>query len=105
MIRLKRGDTFKIAASILGDGVPIAEGIGSWTISSQIRTVNGTLVDNLITNLVSAIECTYTLEESTPGITKNWPVGRHEMDVEYIVNAQVISTETVIVSVEKDITR
>lgn len=105
MIRLKRGDTFKLEAEVLGDGVVIPGGIDTWTIASQLRTAGGTLIDTLKTTIVSAALCTYTIEESVAGVTEDWPVGRHEMDIEYIVNTQVISTETVTVSVEKDVTR
>jgi len=105
MIRLKRGDTFKLEAEVLGDGVVIPGGIGTWTIASQIRTGGGTLVDTLKTTITDAAACTYTLEESAAGVTEGWPLGRHEMDIEYIVSSQVISTETVTVLVAKDVTR
>jgi len=48
MITLKRGDTFKLDAVVLGDGVVIPGGIGGWTITSQIRTTRGVLIDTLV---------------------------------------------------------
>lgn len=105
MIRLKRGDTFKLDAEVQGDGAAIPGGIGAWTIASQLRTAGGTLVDTFTTAITDAVAGTYTITESASGVTEDWPVGRHEMDIEYIVGGQVISTETVTVSVEKDVTR
>jgi len=105
MITLKRGDTFKLDAVVLGDGVVIPGGIGGWTITSQIRTTRGVLIDTLVVTVVSSIACTYTLEESDAGVTEDWPIGHHEMDIEYVINDAVISTKTITVKVERDITR
>jgi hypothetical protein len=105
MIRLKRGDTFSLTATILGDGAPIVGGIASWGIKSQVRTSGGALIDELITTITSPTACTYTLKESAAGVTATWPVGLLEMDIQYTVNGEVISTETIQIKLKKDVTR
>lgn len=105
MIRLKRGDTFSLAAVVLGDGVPVVGGIGAWTIESQIRTTGGTLVDTLTIAITDATACTYTIDESAAGVTEAWPVGKLEMDIQYTVGGDVISTETAQINLIKDVTR
>jgi hypothetical protein len=101
-MRLKRGDTFKLNGTVLGDGVPIVGGIASWAIRSQIRTLGGELVDEFECTIVDPVAGTYTIEESDAGVTADWPLGELHMDVEYTIDGEVVSTENIAVTVTKD---
>lgn len=105
MITVKRGSTFILDAVILGDGAPIAGGIGAWGIRSQLRTKGGRLVDTFLVTVTDATACTYTIAESAAGVTTAWPLEELEMDVEYTVNNVVIHTETAAVNVVNAPTR
>lgn len=105
MITVKRGSTFKLDATVLGDGVVIPGGIGAWTITSQLRTTGGTLVDTFVVTIVDAAACTYTIEESAAGVTADWPIEHLEMDIRYAINGDIVHTETTTVNVVKSITR
>lgn len=105
MITLKRGDTFKINAEVLGDGVVIPGGIGSWQISSQLRTASDKLIDTFVCTIVDADLCTFTIEESAAGVTSAWPLGIHEMDIRYSIGGEIVHTETAAVTVLRSQTR
>jgi hypothetical protein len=101
-MRLKRGDTFKLNGTVLGDGAPIVGGIASWFIRSQLRDVGGKLIDTFICVITDPVACTYTISESAVGVTKDWPLGALHMDVEYTIDGQIVSTENIAVTVTKD---
>lgn len=101
-MRIKRGDTFKLEGTILGDGAPIVGGIAAWGIRSQIRTIGGDLVNALTCTITDPVACTYTISEPTAGATKTWPLGDLYMDIEYTVNSEVTSTDTIKIEVIKD---
>lgn len=103
MITVKRGDTFKLNAAVTADGAAV--NITGWTITSQIRTGGGRLINTLTCAIVSGAAGTYTITESAAGVTATWPLEQLEMDIQYSASGTVISTETVKVDVVKDITR
>jgi len=105
MITLKRGDTFLLDGQILGDGVAIPGGIATWEITSQLRTVADKLIDTFVCTINDSVACTFTVEESAAGVTADWPVGKHELDIRYSINGNVIHTETAVVDVRKAQTR
>lgn len=105
MITLKRGDTFKLNSQVLGDGLPIPGGIAAWEISSQLRTTADKLIDTFICTTVDANACTFTIEESAADVTSEWPLGRHEMDIRYAINGEIVHTETATVEVLRSQTR
>ena len=101
-MRLKRGDTFKLEATILGDDAPIVGGIAAWGIRSQIRTLGGELIDTLVATITDPVAGNYTLNESAAGVTADWPVGDLYMDIEYVVAGDTVSTDTIKLEVVKD---
>lgn len=105
MITVKRGSTFLLDAVILGDGVVIPGGIGSWSIRSQLRTKGGRLVNTFVCTITNAAACTYTIAESVAGVTADWPVEVLEMNIEYTINNLVVHTETMTVNVTNAPTR
>lgn len=98
--KFKRGDTFALNADIeVADGSPLE--LPASHIRSQIRTRNDILVETLRVD-----------ETDTPGRytimahdTTNWPIGTLEMDIEIDNGAAIISSPTIYVPVERDITR
>lgn len=102
-IKFKRGDTFLRNCQISENGVPID--ITGWTIRSQIRDKSGVLVDNLVTSITNAATGSYTINKSAVS-TASWIVGDHFMDIEFTTSAgSVMSTETVRIKIETDITK
>jgi len=104
MITHKRGDTFEHLAAIpstFADGYFVG-----WTVTAQVRTAKyGALLadltcswaDPLTTRIISVKELD----------TSNWEVGPAEMDIQFVRTSDgtTISTNTVQISVLKDITR
>ena len=96
-IAFKRGDTFSLQATANG------ENITSWTIQSQIREPNGTLVSELTVTKTDAANGEYTLTHA--GSTSTWPLRMLYCDIQYTVGGVVASTETFRIEVIEDITR
>ncbi len=97
-IPFKRGDTFTLTCST-------DQPISGYTIASQIRDKAYNLVSTLT---VSVLQSTptgiYTL--SSPTSTATWPIGDLECDIQYTNGSGVIiSTETFIINVVRDVTR
>lgn len=83
----KIGATFSMSASINTD-------ITGWTITSQIRRLDGTLLDTLVYSLVEAGEelSTYNFKKVD---TSTWPEGTYHCDIRYLESDGTISiTET-----------
>jgi len=93
-LTFKRGDTFTIQCNIELD-------ITGWLIESQIRS-GDKLITVLELELVNPLTGIYKLKHVD---TKLWPVGELQCDIQYTTNTgQIISTETFIIEVMKDIT-
>jgi hypothetical protein len=101
-MKLKRGDTFKLSGTVLGDALPIVGGISAWVIRSQLRDIGGQLIDTFICTIIDPVAGTYTIEESVAGVTKDWPTGSSFMDIEYTIDGEVVSTENIPLTVTKD---
>ncbi len=99
----KRGDTFALASSVENEGVAVD--ITNWTIESQVRQVDDTLVQNLTVTVTDAANGLFTIS-ATALETESWPVANLFCDIEFTeVSGEVNSTETFTISVQKDITR
>lgn len=103
-ISVKRGDTLRLDCQLLdSDGVTAIDLTG-WTVRSQIREADGTLIDDLTVMMGTLIEGRYSLiAEAT-----DWPVSDipARMDVEYTDDVGVVqSTETIMVQIVADETR
>lgn len=102
-IKFKRGDTFLRNCQISENGVPID--ITGWTIRSQIRDSSSVLIDNLVTEITNAVTGSYKISKLAAS-TASWSVGSHFMDIEFTTSAgSVMSTETVRINIETDITQ
>ena len=98
VFRFKRGDTFSILASLA------EQDISGWTIASQIRRTNGTLIDTLVPVIIDGPAGQYSLTAS--GATDDWPICPALCDIEYTDTlGAVISTETFSIIIEGDVTR
>jgi hypothetical protein len=98
----KRGDTFSkalVLPSTLADGYFVG-----WNIAAQVRTESGTLVaDLVVTWLDEPIRKNIKLFKAD---TRTWKLGDLFFDIQFtrISDGFVLSTKTVIVSVERDST-
>ena len=90
LLRIKQGDTLRLSATVLGDGVVIPGGIAAWGIRCQIRTTGGALVEELTTAITDATAGTYSM---TSAGTTTYPVDDLVGDIQYTINADVIHTE------------
>ena len=102
MIKIKRGDTFKLTNVVTNEGTALDISTG-WSIRSQIRK-DDVLIDELVPLITDGVNGVYTLTESSTGVTESWEVGFYECDIEYTVSGEVLSTETFMIEVVKDIT-
>ncbi|MFN4328289.1 MAG: hypothetical protein ACK4FF_05380 [Limnobacter sp.] len=106
VIAHKRGDTFEVQAtySDSSDGSPI--NLTGYTIASQIRHPGGALVATLAVTIpdqsVPANLGKFTMRVNN---TASWPVTDLLWDIQYSFDNSVISTETVVVRVQPDVTQ
>lgn len=94
----KAGSSFEMSASIDTD-------ITGWTVKSQLRKKDGTLVSDLDFTLLTAEE-----EESTFTFTKkdtsSWKEGTYLNDIQYTKpDGSIVTTETVEVVVTRRVTQ
>lgn len=94
-LQIKRGTTFawpcKVNTSIVG-----------WQVKSQVRH-GDVLVADLTVEMVNAATGEYKL---ISGSTSDWPLTELECDIRYTTDeGQVISTETFLIEVEKQVTQ
>lgn len=103
-IRHKRGDTFDWL--LLMPETDFADGyfIG-WTVAAQLRKATGRLISELITTWADPEEETRVLRLFADQ-TKGWPVGVHEIDVQFTraSDGLIRSTETISAEIVKDVT-
>ena len=102
-ITTKRGDTFELSGTLENQGNAVD--ITDFTITSQIRAADDTLLQALTVTILDASAGAFTLS-ATPAQTETWSVQNYECDIEFIDGtSEVNSTETFTISVLKDITR
>lgn len=105
VIDFKRGDSFDLSGQLLEEegGAPIS--IAGWSVRSQIRSSAGELIAELTTEITDPAAGKYSLT-SPPAETATWPVGNARMDIQFTdAGGRVMSTQTVTVRVEEDVTR
>lgn len=104
IVTQKRGDTFYIEATYCADGTNATD-LTSYTITSQVRDMQG--------ELVSSLTITKSANQSTTGKgkftlqadTSLWPIATLIWDIEYVVNGITQSTETIKIRVVQDVTQ
>lgn len=98
----KRGDTFLISAVVKIGGE--TQDITLWDIKSQLRREDDpAFLVELVIERIDNTQGTYMVRCDD---TTAWPIGQLQWDVQYTTDTdQVISTQTVIVDVRKDVTR
>lgn len=102
-IQFKRGDTFERNCQLTENGTPID--ITGWSIKSQIRDSSGVLIDDLDTSITDVATGLYKLSKPAAS-TALWEPGGHLFDIEFTTSAgSVMSTETVRINIETDITQ
>ena len=102
-IKFKRGDTFDRILLIPEETYPDGYFI-NWTVTSQIRTNTGRLIGNLTPTWADPAADTRFLQLVNNDTTK-WPLGIHEMDAQFVSPTEyVLSTETLLVNVLRDVT-
>jgi len=98
---IKRGDTFSFTATMTDStGVPIENQVENF--KSEIRDVNNVLITELLVE-ETAILGTYSFTATT---TEDWiPLTDVYMDIQYTLDGNVNSSETMSISVLQDITQ
>ena len=99
---IKPGDTLFLECTVTEDDGTTPLNLTGWTIASQVRTKRGLLLADLTVDLHTPIAGQYSLRTDA---TTTWPTGMAEMDISYSDSGgRVMSTETLIVHVEHDVT-
>ena len=100
----KRGDTFAMLLQLparFPDGM-----FANWTVTSQLRTVRGQLIDNITAAWADPVPGTARVISLRCTDTREWPVGQAEFDVQLAApDGFVVSTRTVTVYITRDATR
>lgn len=100
MLTIKRGDTFAFFANITNEaGAALVTDITN--LKSQVRDIK----DVLITELVIAPTETPGRYLFTSTDTSDWPITKLLMDIQINEGGQISSSQTVEISVTKDVTR
>lgn len=98
-VSLKRGDSFIFTGNSLLDNDGNKTPLTGWSIRSQIRSSDGSLIEELVVTIDTD---TYSLYSTG---TEDWPTSTLFWDVEYTTPDGVIfSTDTMAVKVTQDIT-
>lgn len=102
-IKIKRGDTFSYFATFLDENKePMAIGVSD--IKSQIRDTEYNLIDNV--SIVATEDAgKFHLTCNTDNFPANiWGSVKLLMDIELNLDGDIISSDTVKIEVEKDVT-
>ena len=101
-LRIKRGETFLLECQVKGaDGVAL--NLTGWAIVSQIRDNRDRLIATLTVDIHTPATGQYRVRYDD---TDEWPPGEAHMDIAYTdASGRAMSTETLTVSVERDVTR
>jgi len=99
----KRGDTFELSCTLENQGVAVD--ITNFTITSQLRLSDDTLLQALTVTVIDAAAGAFKLG-ATAAETEGWGIASYECDIEFVEGSgEVNSSQTFVVSVIKDITR
>lgn len=96
----KRGDTFSLVAKMTDkDGLPLS-GIAA-KLKAEVRLAKGDLLSAcVVTETVTAGSYQFTVADTT-----KWEIGIAEMDIQYTDNGVISSSDTIQITVAKDITQ
>lgn len=104
VIKHKQGDTFEVGATYSDSETGVAISLTGYTIVSQIRDVGGALIESL--QVIFADQNTkpgeFSLRSTATGA---WPTRELLWDIEYRFDDTVISTETLRIAVQGDVSR
>jgi hypothetical protein len=99
----KRGDTFELSCTLENEGVAVD--ITNFTITSQVRATDDTLLQALTVTKTDAAAGAFTLT-ATAAQTEAWVPASYDADIEFIEGGgEVNSSQTFTIAVIKDITR
>ena len=99
---IKPGDTLLLQCTVTEDDGTTPLNLTGWTIASQVRTKRGVLLATLTVDLHTPASGEFSLRTDA---TTTWPTGMAEMDISYTDSGgRVMSTETLILHVEHDVT-
>lgn len=98
--KFKRGDTFFLSVTYKVDETP--SDISEMTISSQIRSSSGSLIDSMIVQKLEEIG-KFTLTSNVN--TNTWPLGKVFCDIQFSEGGIVRSTESFGINVIEEVTK
>lgn len=96
----KRGDTFTLTCTRTDSGGSAVDLTGQ-TITAQLR--RGSSVIDLTATITLAASGQFTLT-ALPTATDDWTTGRYLCDVQFVDGDDTVSTETFVVSIQRDTT-
>ena len=96
--KIKRGDTLVLVASIKGaNGEPLVESAAN--LKAEVRTESGSKVGDFVITELEPGKYQFKITN-----TASWAPGNVYTDIQYTVGTDKVSSETLIIPVEKDIT-
>ena len=99
---IKPGDTLFLECTVTEDDGTTPLNLTGWTIASQVRTKRSVLLADLTVDLHTPASGQFSLRTDA---TTTWPTGMAEMDISYTdAGGRVMSTETLTIRVEHDVT-
>ena len=102
-INHKRGDTFDFLFTAENNGVAID--LTGYTITSQARASDDTVLQSFTVTITSAVNGQFTLTAAVAA-TELWTPGAYNMDIEFVDGSGVtVSTQTFTLNVIADVTR
>lgn len=101
-LKHKRGDTFVANVVYRNAETQVAIDVTNITIKSQIRNLKGVLISELSINKTEPLIGKFTLTDTE---TQDWPFNQVLIwDIQYTANDDKISTETIEIYVQLDVT-
>lgn len=104
VIKHKQGDTFEVGATYSDSGTGAPINLTGYTIVSQVRDSAGVLIESLQVLIADQASKPgeFRLRSTTTGA---WPARELLWDIEYRFTDTVISTETLRIAVQGDVSR
>lgn len=104
----KRGDTFAFYAILKDKSTGELIDVGAEFIRSQVRSPQGKIYASLMVSKNSLVQGQY-LFQTTNAVTEKWPASENgvelHIDIEFVIDEVVSSTETFSVIVKQDVTQ
>lgn len=102
--KLKQGDTLAFYIDLAADGNPIVGAESKLRCQVRDKKMHALYGELAITEDAN-VDGRYLVQTAIKGETQNWAVGDATLDIQYTDGDIVKSTETLVLTIERDVTR